>query len=57
MRRFNVEQTLIASQTLAALTRQDPGYAGIYSAGVMELADSYVYLHERHQDLLTPLPA
>lgn len=50
-----VEQTLIASQTLAALTRQDPGYASIYSAGVMELADSYVYLHERHQDLLAPL--
>ena len=28
-----VEQTLIASQALAALTRQDPGYAGIYPPG------------------------
>lgn len=50
-----VEQTLVASQALATLTSQHREYAAIYSVGTLETADSYVYLHERHQELLVPL--
>lgn len=50
-----VEQTLVASQALVALASRHSAYASIYPAGTLETADSYVYLHERHQALLAPL--
>ncbi|WP_349920541.1 hypothetical protein [Aeromonas veronii] len=52
-----VEQSMIARQALQHLVVHSVDYQRIYSAGVMITADSFVYLHRRHQSMLGPLAA
>ena len=50
-----IEQTMVARQAIAALITRSEAGTRIYSAGIMDTLDSYVYLHEKHKNLVAQL--
>lgn len=50
-----IEQTIVAQQALAEQGGRPGASASVYVAGIMDTAESFVYLHRRHRALLAPL--